>query len=133
MNIGFQYCQYAPWSIIQRSILTTEIQNHTHDIISACQYDNVNITPIASGQWKYAALWPHFVALGPPDAHLGPRALLYLPRAASGGPLATKCLALGQHIFQYPSAMGMILYHDESDNVIILLFRKEAEGRPSVV
>ena len=102
MNIGFQYCQYAPWSIIQRSILTTEIQNYAHDIISACQYDNVNITPIASGQWKYAALWPHFVALGPPDAHLGLRALLYLPRAASGGLWQQNVWPLGNIISSIP-------------------------------
>ena len=83
MNIGFQYCQYTPWSIIQPCILTTEIQYRTSDIISARQYDNVNITPMASGHFKYAVLGPHYVALGPTDA------LLYGPQVASGGPLAT--------------------------------------------
>ena len=66
-----QYCQYAPVSI------------------SALVYYNVNITPLASGRWKYAARGPHYVALGPQDAALGPRAPLYGPLAASWGPLAT--------------------------------------------
>ena len=70
--------QYAPWSILQPCILSTEILYHTPDRISARQYDNVNITPIASGYWKYVALGPHYVALGPPDAARGP-----------GGPRAT--------------------------------------------
>ena len=80
-------------------------------------YDNVNITPLASCHWKYAARGPHYVALGPHDAALGPRAPLYGPLAASWGPLAT-CLALGRHIFQCPSARGVILFQlfIQSDN-----------------
>ena len=64
---------------------------------------------MALGHWKYAARGPHYVALGPHDATLGPRSPLYGPLAASWGPLVTYCLALGRHIFQCPSARGVIL------------------------
>ena len=48
-HIGFQYCQYAPGRILD-SISTPSVLP-----ISALVYYNVNITPLASGHWKYAS------------------------------------------------------------------------------
>ena len=45
--------------------------------------------------------WPRATGNIPPLGHI----------LSPSAPLATKCLALGRHIFQYPSDMGMIFYH----------------------
>ena len=109
-DIGFQYCQYpglgrhigqyaglgrdigqyaglgrdiGQYASLGRDIDSTEIQYHLAYMIMSISHP----WPCATGE--YAALRPHYVALGPQDAALGLRAPLYRPRAASWGPLAT--------------------------------------------
>ena len=68
----------------------------------------VKIQPWAELQVK---IQPQSQLLNDKLVHLGPRATLYGPLAASWGPWATYYLALGRHIFQCTSARGVILLH----------------------